>query len=59
MTNKTPVDITAGAVALGSLLEWLPAVASLLTIVWMTMRIYETVLDIRRKREERKRGHSA
>lgn len=53
MTNKTPVDITAGAVALGSLLEFLPAVASLLTIIWMCLRIYETVMDIRNKRKNK------
>ena len=41
MDSKTPVDIAAGAVAFGGVLEIIPAVASLLTIVWMSIRIYQ------------------
>ena len=39
---KTPADVTAIAVGAGALMEWLPAIASLFTIVWMAIRIYET-----------------
>lgn len=42
MDDKTPIDLTAGAVAFGSLFDMLPAVASLFTIVWMGLRIWET-----------------
>lgn len=42
MDDKTPIDLTAGAVAVGSLFEMLPAVASLFTIVWLGFRIWET-----------------
>jgi hypothetical protein len=42
MDAKTPLDATAGAIAVGSLMEWLPAAASVLTIIWMLIRIYET-----------------
>ena len=42
MNDKTPIDITAGVIAFGAFIEWLPAVASLLTIVWMAIRIIET-----------------
>ena len=42
MDDKTPIDLTAGAVAFGAVVELLPAVASLFTIVWLGIRIYET-----------------
>ena len=52
MDSKTPVDIAAGAVAVGSVFEWLPALASLLTVVWMPIRIYQAILEIKRKKKE-------
>ena len=39
---KTPLDLTAAAVAAGTILDLLPALASLLTIIWMALRIYES-----------------
>ena len=42
MNDKTPIDITAGMVALGAVTDVLPALASLFTIVWMALRIWET-----------------
>jgi len=42
MNDKTPIDVTAGIVALGTITEVLPALASLFTIVWMALRIWET-----------------
>lgn len=42
MDDKTPIDLTAGAIAFGSMVELLPAVASLFTIIWLGIRIYET-----------------
>ena len=49
MDSKPPVAIAAGAVAVGSVFEWLPALSSLLTVVWMSIRIYQGVLEIKRK----------
>ena len=42
MDDKTPIDVTAGAVAFASVIELLPAVASVFTIIWLGIRIYET-----------------
>ena len=42
MDDKTPIDLTAGAVAFASVIELLPAVASVFTIIWLGIRIYET-----------------
>lgn len=42
MDDKTPIDVTAGAVAFATVVELLPAVASLFTIIWLGIRIYET-----------------
>lgn len=42
MNDKTPLDITAGFIAFGTIVEMLPAIASILTIVWMAIRIVET-----------------
>ena len=39
---KTPLDVTAAAVAAGTVLELLPALASIMTILWMGVRIFET-----------------
>jgi len=42
MDDKTPIDVTAGAVAFATVVELLPAVASIFTIIWLGIRIYET-----------------
>ena len=39
---KTPIDVTAIAVGAGTLMDFLPSVASLLTVIWMVIRIFET-----------------
>lgn len=36
------IDAGMIAIAAASLLGWLPVVASVLSIVWMALRIYET-----------------
>lgn len=41
-TVKSLGDLVSFATLLGSLVSMLPAVASLLTIVWTVIRIYET-----------------
>jgi hypothetical protein len=40
---KHIADGIAAAAAFGTLLQFLPPLASLLTIVWMTLRIYDWV----------------
>ena len=46
--TKAVVDVVAASTALATLAAWLPPVASLFTIVWMALRIYEsdTVKDL-------------
>lgn len=39
---KHALDLTSIAALLGSLISVLPAIASVLTIVWTAIRIYET-----------------
>ena len=44
MTMKTigdVADIAAGAVVIGTLLEWIPPVAGALTILWLVIRVGE------------------
>ena len=40
--TKHVIDYTSIGVAFGSLLQWLPSVAAILSIVWTLIRIYET-----------------
>lgn len=42
MTIKTGADALAIATTVGTVFQWLPAIASLFSIVWMCIRIYET-----------------
>jgi hypothetical protein len=39
---KNTVDALSVATALGTVMEWLPAIAAIFTIVWTGIRIYET-----------------
>jgi hypothetical protein len=52
MTNeaKEAVDVLAASTGLMSLAAWLPPVASLFTIVWLGLRIWEspTVQNLRK-----------
>jgi hypothetical protein len=40
--TKQAIDVAAASTAVLSLAAWLPPTASLLTIVWMALRIYES-----------------
>ena len=42
MGDKNLIDWSAMAVSLGALFDWLPAVASLLSVIWLIIRIYES-----------------
>ena len=39
---KDVVDVVAASTAVLTLGAWLPPMASLFTIIWMTLRIYES-----------------
>ena len=41
-STKDILDVAAASTALMSLAAWLPPTASLLTIVWLGIRIYES-----------------
>ena len=41
-STKQLLDATSIFTAIGSLLSWLPHIASLFTIVWLGIRIWET-----------------
>jgi len=41
-TTKTVVDALSVMTVLGTLMQWLPSVAALFTIIWTAIRIYET-----------------
>ena len=40
--SKNAIDVVAASTGIASLFTWLPPMASLLTIVWMALRIYES-----------------
>tara|TARA_B100000530_G_scaffold322952_1_gene258393 strand:- start:2789 stop:2959 length:171 start_codon:yes stop_codon:yes gene_type:complete len=40
--SKQVVDVVAASTGIMSLAAWLPPLASLFTIVWLGIRIYET-----------------
>jgi hypothetical protein len=39
---KVIIDASSIVVVAGTLIDWLPAVAALASLVWTTIRIYET-----------------
>ncbi len=39
--TKTAIDVSSLFVAWASLIDWLPALAALMSIVWTGIRIYE------------------
>lgn len=51
MDDKTLVDWTAVTVALGSFFELLPAISALLSIVWLSLRIHQTIKEMRKPKE--------
>lgn len=40
--TKQAVDVLAASTGVMSLVAWLPPIASLLTIIWLGLRIYES-----------------
>jgi hypothetical protein len=41
-STKDVLDVAAASTALLTLAAWLPPTASILTIIWMALRIYES-----------------
>jgi len=41
-STKQAVDIASTVTVVGTVMNWLPAVAALWTIIWTTIRIWET-----------------
>jgi len=39
---KNMLDVAAGSTAIMSVTAWLPPIASLFTIIWLGIRIYES-----------------
>lgn len=59
-TIKNVVDTLSTITVIGALTQWLPPIASLLSIIWMSLRIWEMVrgkpLGERRREKQRKPG---
>ncbi len=53
--SKDTLDVLAASTGLLSLAAWLPPTASLFTIIWLGIRIYEsdTVQDLVHKRKKK------
>ena len=54
-TTKHVLDSISVVTVVGTLTQWLPPIAALVTIIWTTLRIWEMVTGVpiadRRKRE--------
>jgi hypothetical protein len=53
--SKDTLDVLAASTGIMSLAAWLPPTASLFTIIWLGIRIYEsdTVQDLVHKRKKK------
>jgi hypothetical protein len=56
---KDTVDVASVATLVGTLIDILPAVAAVFTIVWTALRIYEspTIQGLLNRRKRRKQDH--
>lgn len=45
--TKDMLDVAAASTALASLAAWLPPTASLLTIIWLSLRIYVQIREFK------------
>lgn len=57
-TIKTAGDIAALTITIGTLVQWLPAAAAALTIIWTALRIYEWVANRLKERNEKQKDTS-
>jgi hypothetical protein len=44
--SKVLVDVAAGGVTVASFLSYLPEISAGLSIVWLSLRIYETIREM-------------
>lgn len=51
-TIKIAVDGLSLGTLIGTFLGWLPHVAAILSIVWVSLRIYESVLTIKKLKKD-------
>jgi hypothetical protein len=53
--SKDTLDVLAASTGILSLAAWLPPIASIFTIIWLGIRIYEsdTVQDLVHKRKKK------
>jgi|TARA_A200000159_G_C7236137_1_gene302408 hypothetical protein len=47
--TKDVLDVAAASTALASLAAWLPPTASLLTIIWLSIRIYVQIQEFKKQ----------
>ena len=40
-TTRHAVDVLAGSVAVATLMQWLPPIAALMSIIWLGIQIYD------------------
>lgn len=45
-------DWSAVGITAGALMEWLPAISALLSIIWLSLRIYQTLKEMRDGRRD-------
>ncbi|WP_422023339.1 hypothetical protein [Pyruvatibacter mobilis] len=43
MTGVNTLDVASGGITLAAWLGWLPHIATILTIIWMLLRLYDWV----------------
>jgi TctA family transporter len=50
--NRLIFDWSAVGITAGALMEWLPAISAALSIVWLSLRIWEQIKEMRRGRRD-------
>ena len=53
-TGKHVLDGASGLAVVSTLMGWLPAATALLSLVWVSMRIYETYYNILTARAQKR-----
>ena len=52
--TKNVIDVSAGGVTIGAVMQWIPEVTAVASLIWVVIRIYETktVQKVFKGREE-------
>jgi len=40
--TKNMIDVSAGGVTIGAVMQWIPEVTAVASLIWVVIRIYET-----------------